>query len=226
MKEGTNDITLKDGFSESAWRSLAVKSIRLGWPAGLIEAEKRLGKSYMKQALLCGAFEDIFPAITELAAVREEIQALNYPALCARETHHARGHTARFCELKDEACGLAKNRPEAIMLRARQSYSLALSPRACNVFWTWHLMQPSDAGKTRDLDDTPWTGMPEAMLDSHTYEGKVARVDATVLSGHYAQHARLSKLVTDGGWQSVRSVVHSKVRRVAVKPSWKQDMFL
>lgn len=214
-----------DGYSASAWKSLAVKSLRMGWPTGLIEAQKRLGKSYMKAAMVCAAFEDIFPAVSELEAVRSEIAALDYRALCLRQTHHARGHTKRFCELENETCGLAKNRPDAIMQRGR-SYGLALSPRACNVFWTWHLMQPADEGIRRTLDETPWTGMPEAMLDSHTPEGRVAKRRMTILSGHYSQHAQLAQIVSEKGWEHVRRIVHGKTTVINVPKTLVQSILL
>jgi hypothetical protein len=33
---------VKEGYTESAWVSLAVKSIRIGWPAGLEKAASML----------------------------------------------------------------------------------------------------------------------------------------------------------------------------------------
>jgi len=43
------------------------------WPAGLVEAGKRLSFSTMQSLPICGIFEDIFPAESELLAVMDEI---------------------------------------------------------------------------------------------------------------------------------------------------------
>ena len=55
------DVVFVDGFSESLWVSLAVKAVRIGWPAGLVEAQKRLGKTRVKDVLVTQVFEDIYP---------------------------------------------------------------------------------------------------------------------------------------------------------------------
>jgi hypothetical protein len=66
------------------------------------------------------------------------------------------------------------------------------------------------AGKRRTLDTTEWKGMPPEMLDSHTYEGKVAGTGASLLSGHYHKHLEVSQLVEAHGWEWIRAKVHSR----------------
>jgi hypothetical protein len=199
----------RDGFTVGAWKSLAVKALRLGWPEGLRAAAERLEKPYMRSCMVVQVFEDIFPAESELASCVREALILDYDALCARETHHARGHTPRFCALEAEACGAAKTDPNTIYASAK-SRNVSLPPRALNVWYTWERMLPQDAGIKRSLDPTPWTGMPAAMLDNHTLEGRRRRTEKTILSGHYDQHLRLSEIVGAHGWDHVRALVHQE----------------
>jgi hypothetical protein len=196
-----------DGFSKSAWRSLAVKSLRMGWIAGLRRAQEAIGKSEVKQILTCGTFEDIFPAEAELRAVLEEIKALDYTALCSRQTHHGRGLTPRFCELEPRAVAAASGAQRELWNAARP-YGLFLPPRSLNCFWTWLEIHPTDVGQRREVDATPWAGMPSVMLDGHTLEGKIAKRSVTLLSGHYHQHLKLSRLVAAGGWEAIRTEAH------------------
>ena len=60
----------------------------------------------------------------------------------------------------------------------------------------------------RSLDPTPWSGMPPAVLDKHTPEGRKFRTRITVLSGSYENHRRLGELVGNHGWEGVRVEVH------------------
>jgi hypothetical protein len=196
-----------EDWSESAWKSAVVKSLRLGWPAGLEAAASRLSPSTVQQLLVCGVFEDIFPAKAELAKVMVEVKARDWPALCIRQTHHGRGYTQRFCELEPIAVSAAENEKGKLWAAARE-YKLWLPNRALNCWWTWLEIGPQDSGVLREPDGSPWAGMPAAMLDGHTYEGRRARTPITVLSGHYCNHLSLSQLVAKGGWQAVRTLVH------------------
>lgn len=213
-----NNLTMKKeieiilGYSKSAWKSLAVKSLRLGWPNGLRAAQTALGKSEVRVALACGVFEDVFPAEAELMAVLQEVKTYDYEALCRRATHHSRGLTARFCELEPRAVDAAENRRSEIWAEGKKR-GLWLPLRSLNCFWTWAEMKPYDAGQKRDIDPTPWTGMPLVMLDAHTAEGKQLKQGVTLLSGHYHQHLKLSKLVEERGWGYVRQQVHQKTAR-------------
>lgn len=55
-----------DAWSESAWKSLLVKALRIGWAEGLRQAEQRLTRSTMEMLLLASVFEDVFPPASEL----------------------------------------------------------------------------------------------------------------------------------------------------------------
>lgn len=222
-----SEIKYVDGVSESLWKSVVVKSLRMGWPAGLYEAAKRLNKSTMKSLLLCGVFEDIFPAPLELFQCKREIDRLDFEALCRRETHHGKGLSDAFCDFEDEAVYEARTNADSLSAEAR-AWGLWLPPRALNCFYTWLKLRdevPRDV--TRPIDETPWTGIPEAMADSHTVEGRIARRRVTILSGHYSQHRELGRIVMEQGWRAVRAEVHSgAVIQPRVKPSQERLRFL
>ena len=201
-------MDLVGGYSRSLWTSCAVKSLRIGWPAGVEEARFRLSPSAFRSTLVCGLFEDVFPAESELEEAAAEVLRGDVWSLCMRQTHHAReGLTAAFCSLEKEAVHEAA--VDGGGIRAEVGLRVFLPPRSLNCAWTWlRLRGLVVPGASRDPDLTPWTGMPEAMADSHTEEGRAARRYRTVLSGSYDQHARLAEMVQRGGWASVRRAVH------------------
>lgn len=207
--KGLRPIKWIDGFSESAWKSLAVKSLRMGWPAGLEEALDRLGRSTVQYLLLAGVFEDVFPAAAELEAAVAEARALEFAGLCRRATHHGRGHTGRFCDLEAEAMQAAEHERPALWAEARRR-GLWLPNRALNTFWTWLAIRPTDAGAVRTIDKARWRGMPISMLDGHTYEGRRQWRFATILSGDYDSHRELSRSVRRHGWGPIRRQVHAE----------------
>lgn len=195
-----------DGWSKSLWKSLAVKSLRMGWPAGLEAAERALNPSTLRSLLTCGVFEDTFPATGEIDAVLEAVDGNEYERLCRWETHHGRGYTDRFCDLEDEAVRAARQRGVEIFPRARE-LGIWIPPRALNCFWTWLKVEPSRGG-TREIDPRPFEVIPRAMADGHTYEGKHLNQKVTVLSGHYQQHRSLGRRVLEEGWSRIREEVH------------------
>ena len=201
-----------DGFSESAWKSLLVKGLRMGWPAGMSEAASRLAKSTAGAMLICSIFEDVFPAIDELSQVIAEVKWRQFEKLCRRQTHHGRGYTGRFCELEAEAVHAAEHRKAELWAAARER-KLWLPPRSLNCWYTWLIIQPADAGQERTIDATPWAGMPTAILDGHTYEGKETGRKQTILSGHYEQHLRIAGIVAGEGWEPIRREVHGQHAR-------------
>lgn len=200
-------VKMIDGYSESLWKSVVVKSLRIGWPAGLEEASRRLSKSTMKSLLICGLFEDVFPPEEELREAKDEVDRFDFEALCSRETHHGQGLADRFCDLEDDAVYAASNHKEEIWAAARK-YGIWLPPRALNVFYTWHWLRNEIRGGRREIDRTPWTGIPKVMADSHTYEGRKMRQRITLLSGHYSQHRKIGRLVQEKGWGWIREQVH------------------
>lgn len=199
-----------DGYSESLWKSLVVKSLRLGWPDGLRRAAGVLSDRTMKGLLICSVFEDIFPAKSELADVLGEIDRLDYEALCVRETHHGRGYTKDFCRLAEEGMDAAKTQESELRALGRTLGLSYLPPRSLNCFFEWVKLGPVDAGKRREIDPRDWSGMPLAMVDAHTYEGRQMGQAITVLSGHFENHETLARRVGIEGWSKVRKEVHER----------------
>jgi hypothetical protein len=203
-------IVDRDGFSESAWKSLAVKSLRIGWPEGLNQAVSRLGAATVNSLLLCGIFEDIFPAMAEIGMAIAEVGSLDLEALCARETHHGRGYTEAFCALEHQALEAARTKPEELYAAGRK-FKLSLPRRSLNCFYTWMNLQPKDASVRRRLDDASWRGMPNVVLDGHTLEGKRLGQLVGLLSGHYQQHRVIGQRVMREGWDPIRAEAHEEI---------------
>ena len=218
-------IEIIDGFSKSAWKSLAVKALRIGWVAGLERAEAAIGKSDMRSVLTCGVFEDIFPAVNEIQATMSEVMQRNYSALCARQTHHGRpGITERFCQLEPRAVHAAEHQYKRLWAFAKER-NIWIPIRALNCWWTWLHIAPTDSGVRRSIDNSPWLGMPIEMIDSHTREGKARGVNTTLLSGHYHKHLELSQIVQAHGWEYVRNIVHSRTPEPEQRTLQTGDLF-
>lgn len=207
QKIKTKEITFIDGFSESAWKSLVVKSLRIGWVNGLQEASKKISKSTMESLLLAGLFEDVFPGSwKELDNCILEIKSGNYKSLCERNTHHGRGYTDAFCDLENEAVEKGRSEGYELMKEVQNNSSLRwLNPRVFNCLYTWMKIKPNDENSKRAIMTHQFSGMPECILDGHTYEGKCSGRRIGLLSGHYSQHREIGKLVSFvGHWGIIR----------------------
>lgn len=208
-------IVYRDGFSEGAWKSLTVKSLRIGWPEGLKQAAARLSGSTVNALLLCGIFEDTFPATRDLDQASAEVMSLDFRSLCERETHHGRGYTDAFCDLGHEAVEAARTSKEAIHAAARD-LNLRLPSRSLNCFYTWMKLRPNDTGVMRNLDEAPWRGMPKVMLDGHTLEGWRLGQRVALLSGSYEQHRIIGRRVMREGWEPIRAEAHEEIAQPKV----------
>jgi len=200
-------IKFRDGFSESAWKSLVIKSLRIGWVEGLDMASKVLPPSMMKPLLTAGLFEDVFPASwEELNECLKEIETKNWEALCSRQTHHGRAYTERFCDLEDEAIKWGRLKGTDIMknLVIPNSNLKWLNPRVYNCLYTWAKITPEDVGIKRTPLYLEFLGMPECVLDGHTFEGKRQCREVTLLSGHYENHRLIGQRVMQEGWDGIR----------------------
>ena len=208
-----------DGMSESIWKSMVVKALRIGWVEGLQAAAERLPRSTMDGLLVCGLFEDLFPAgLRELEMEYQEIRRQDYEALCAHETHHGRGYAPVFFNMAGEAMA---NRMLATNFTAQIAQETSLkwiNPRVFNCVYTWGRIAPKDEGVLRDPFHHPFTGVPMSVVDSHTLEGKRSGAGMTILSGHYENHLRLHRVFTEG-WGWVRDQVAAEpVYKVRAKP--------
>jgi hypothetical protein len=199
---------------------VAVKSLRVGWPTGLHEAEKRLGKSKMQYQLVCGIFEDVFPPEAELASVMTEVKALDYESLCSRETVHGRGLAGPFC---DQPMTVADSDEERLQLAARRR-GVWLPKRAYANFSAWLALKPTDEGVRRELDPAPWMGVPVVAIDLHTGEGRQRRAGVTLLSGTCEQHRLLGeRVMREGGWSLIRAEAHAVNEPLPQPALWGAD---
>lgn len=206
MKAPKKELVFIDGFTESAWKSLVVKSLRIGWVEGLIAAAERLPKSTMTGLLTSGLFEDVFPAgWGELNDAYTEILHHDYMNLCSRETHHGRAYTNQFCDMADEACGVGVTWGEKIVVGVKENTDLRwINPRVYNCLYTWWKIDPQDKGVLRQPLIHKFEGIPANVLDSHTYEGKKAGRKICLLSGHYENHRAIGERVMREGWGGLR----------------------
>lgn len=214
-----------DGLSESTWKSLVVKSIRIGWLEGILEAEKRLPKSTMQNLLIAGLFEDVFPAgYDELNEAAKEIKNRDYEALLSRQTHHGReGMTKIFCDFEQESVARMKiegNKISAIVRASAPEIGFII-PRVFNCLYTWYYVLPSDKGKKRTVLKHPFSGIPFPIMDPHTYEGRRMGQKYNYLSGAYERHYLLGQEVTANGWENVRE----RFVNEDVKPLTQQTLF-
>ena len=200
---------LKAGpWTESVWKSLAVKALRIGWPTGLRMARRNLSRSTMRSLMTCGVFEDVFPTESDMPAVVAAINAEDWDALCQFDTHHGRGYSEDFCDLEEHAVPAAKNYAITGALASwGKSIGLWLPPRSMNCVWTWKEVAPFRGGM-RELDTAEWRDMPTAIVDGHTREGKIRRTNVTLLSGHYSQHRVIGRRVQAEGWEAIRRETH------------------
>lgn len=205
-KASTNMI---EGTSESAWKSMAIKAIRMGWPEGLRQCAERIGKSTTKSLLLVQVFEDIFPAVSDLPDVLRQVRDLDYVSLCRWDTHCGRGLSDAFCDLAEEACEAAQKERKWIWDKGKE-YGVWLPPRALNTFYTWVSILPQESGKFRSLDERPWSGVLLAAVDGHCAEGRRLGRKDLMLSGAYHRLRQLGVLVREHGWEHVRQLAHAE----------------
>lgn len=208
-----------EGFSESAWKSLVVKSLRIGWVEGLQKASEVLCKSTVNQLLVGGLFEDLFPgSMKELNQEINEILSRDYESLCSHETHHGRGYTDRFCDMEQEAVENGPQEGNRIFWGRIKPYSNIkwLNPRIYNCLYTWAKINPQDEGAKREPLHVLFPGMPDCILDGHTVEGNRTKHKVTLLSGHYHNHRIIGERVMSEGWEGIRKeflngrIAHSK----------------
>lgn len=181
-------------------KSLAVKAVRIGWPAGVDAASRHLAPSELRSVLVGQVFEDIFPAPPALPEVLAEIARGDWAALCRRDTHHtAPGLTAwimrqvpKYAERKIE-----------MVVECRALYGVRLPPRAAGCFGAWRIATEYSVGH-RPLDEAKYTGVPAAALDMHVGRWR----GETTLSGTCANHVRLADWIQRDGWAAVRRVTH------------------
>lgn len=206
MSKKQNKVQYINGYTKSAWKSLVIKSLRIGWVNGLEEAAKNLTKSDMNNLLLGSLFEDVFPAsIEELNKCWILIQTKQYDKLCSINTLHGRGYAQKFFDMADEAVKAAKYEGGQIAKSIVQQTSINwINPRVNNCLYTWYKIEPKKKNYKREPLIAEWKGMPVNILDEHTYEGKKVGRKITLLSGHYENHLAIGNRVMKEGWGLIR----------------------
>jgi len=91
-------------MTDSAIKSLIVKSVRVGWLDGIIAAVKMKNEEFVINVINRQFVEDIFPAIQDFENLIKKLKNADYETVLAYETHHGRGYTDQFCDLEKEAC--------------------------------------------------------------------------------------------------------------------------
>jgi hypothetical protein len=192
-------------YSESAWKSLVVKAIRIGWPSAVYAAEKELGRSKVSGVVWVQVWEDIFPAPEDLPELSAAISAGDWDAVCRWETHHGRqGITDRWFSFKEWGLNEAALRPEIIRSVMRDSYGVTVMPPRglhCAAIWLRMEDELRGTGRKREVLEVEFDGrIPTAVLDLHTYE-RVCVV--SMLSGLWERHVELANFVQRWGWRPV-----------------------
>jgi hypothetical protein len=201
------EIKFIEGFSQSAWKSLAIKSIRIGWVDGLQKCSSVLSKSEMTTLMVGSLFEDIFPIrYKDLDEAYTEIKNQDWESLCTRNTLHGRGYGQAFFDMADEACSSDREYNEGIVRAIRSNTQLTwINPRVYNCLYTWYKINPNGENYYRLPLYHKWNGMPKIALDGHTYEGKRSGQDCLLLSGHYENHLVIANRVMNEGWEILRN---------------------
>lgn len=195
-----------DGFTESVWKSLVIKSIRIGWVAGLKEAHNHLSNSKIESLLVAGLFEDVWPYdMKDLDDCYDAIRQQDYEWLCSRNTLHGRGYGQAFFDDRHIACEVGPKAGYGIAAKIKNETKISwLNPRIFNCLYTWYNTPKKDDDVFRPVCEHPWIGMPKGILDEHTYEGKMRGVKITLLSGHYENHLAIANRVMLEGWKPIQ----------------------
>ena len=194
-------IRPRGSLEKSIWKSVLVKSIRLGWVAGCAKAAGELSRSDMVSIAHGQIFEDLFPLREDLAGLVEAVADVDWLTVCRYGTHHEQKGTTRIIMdgIDVAKVDIAKCYKEAAALGVR------VSPRAAGCFWQWLIGIAGSCPRAADL--TPWTGrIPAAMLDRHVGKWR----GDTILTGTTDGHRKLSQAVQKKGWEYVRKEVRSK----------------
>lgn len=203
---------LKYPPSDHLWRSVVVKAVRIGWPAALEAAARHLSKSEMKRVILIQYFEDIFPHPDEVHDLELAVAEQDYHKVCTYETHHGKRWTEKIHTFsKAESEPLSDRNPERIKKTAMREYGWWINARGYADFWSWHrLKEELPFGARREVDATPWEGVPSCMADMHCGEGRIVGNYETMLSGTWDIHRKLGRMVPEVGWEVVRNKVHAQ----------------
>lgn len=211
MAKEKRPIKYIEGYSESLWKSLVVKSIRMGWINGLVEAEKRLPKSTIQRFLISGIFEDLWPHPSEIWAAIDMANRGDYAGLLSIDPHHGKGLSETYCNYHPTSDEYWYNNREFIFEKLKENLpGLYVPTNSLGNALNWMVHKHLIPQKSRTLDETPFRGIPPAFADQHTPEGWERKTPFTLLCGHPKSHRMLGSQVQKIGWDGIRRQVHSE----------------
>lgn len=193
-----------DGYTLSVWKSLVVKSLRIGWIAGMEEANKRMSKSDMNTLCIRQLFEDTFPCgYEELEECYHLIIAQDWEKLLSIDTHHGKGYSEEFCNLEKVVCGgYAQSQYHNMLEEIKNRTSIKwINPNISNCVMTWMKIRPNKKQYRKPMHEA-FKGIPYCIFDGHTYEQKGKML---LLSGHYENHRIIGRRVQREGWEKIRT---------------------
>lgn len=189
-------------LKNNVMKSLLVKSIRLGWVAGIVKARQELKRSDFESVCVGQIFEDLWPSsVDEVKELVKCFKSGNYAEVCSFGTHH--GMTGLTAEIMDLAQKITVDNTRCFDFLAK--HELRTSPRAFKCLSAWMATMPIKVDR-RKPDLTPWHYgfIPSAVLDSHVGKWRGTKI----LTGTFAGHVKLAEIVNREGWEYVREKFH------------------
>ncbi len=189
-------------LKNNVMKSLLVKSIRIGWVAGIEKAHQELSRSDFQSVCVAQIFEDLWPSsVDEVKELGNSFKSGNYAEVCSFGTHHCvKGLTA---EIMDLAQNITVDNMRCFDFLSKNEWRT--SPRAFKCLSAWLATLPIKVDR-RKPDLTPWHDgfMPSAVLDCHVGKWRGAKI----LTGTFAGHIKLSEVINNKGWEYVRKKFH------------------
>jgi len=190
-------------LKNNVMKSLLVKSIRLGWVAGIEKARQELKRSDFESVCVAQIFEDLWPStVDEIKELVNSFKSGNYAEVCSFGTHH--GVKGLTSEIMDLAQKIKVDKDKCFDFLAK--HELRTSPRAFKCLSAWLATEPVKVNR-REPDLTPWHDdlMPSMVLDCHVGKWRGTKI----LTGTFEGHVELSKMVDKEGWEYVREKFHA-----------------
>ena len=189
-------------LKNNVMKSLLVKSIRIGWVAGIEKAHQELSRSDFLSVCVAQIFEDLWPSsVDEVKELAKRFNDGNYAEVCSFGTHHGvKGLTA---EIMDLAQKIKVDNTRCFDFLAK--HELRTSPRAFKCLSAWLVTEPVEILR-REPDLTPWHDgfIPSTILDCHVGKWRGGKI----LTGTFEGHVELAKMVNKKGWEYVRKKFH------------------
>jgi len=197
---------------KSLYKSMLVKSIRVGWVAGCEYASNQLTGAEVVSIGITQLFEDVFPLDVDLQKCVSEIKNRQWAELCHRGTHHSvLDYTDKIMDFVDTQTIDESN----LMLEAGK-LGLRISPRGLLCFGAW--LEYGGVKTSRSVDFSTCSDCLSIwFFDQHVY----GYHSDYVLTGTTGGHRNLSETIQREGWEYVRKRMHTSRK---IKDRWSQRM--